>query len=127
MEERRHAREKAFQVLYQLDINQDASLESMYEAVDEDISQYAKSLIQGVVEKRGIIDKQLDEKLENWSLNRIGTVEKTVLRIALFEIIYIEDVPSKVAINEAVEIAKRFNEDKSGKFINGVLSKFMQE
>lgn len=85
---------------------------------------YAHELIEGVFKYRQKIDAAISEKLEKWSFNRIGTVEKTVLRIAVYEILYIDDVPVKVSINEAVDIAKRFNEEQSGKFINGILSKF---
>ncbi|TFB23843.1 transcription antitermination factor NusB [Filobacillus milosensis] len=127
MKERRHAREKAFQGLYQIDINKDVTLENLYEAIDEDVDEYAKKIIKGVVEHRVEIDQAIDDKLEKWSFSRIATVEKTVLRIAVYELMFEDEVPNKVAVNEAVELAKRFNEDQSGKFINGVLSKFMKE
>ncbi len=84
-----------------------------------------KKLITGVLEHLSEIDQAISDKLEKWSFNRIATVEKTVLRIAVYEMLYVDDVPREVTINEAVELAKRFNEDQSGKFINGVLSKFM--
>ncbi|GEL77371.1 transcription antitermination factor NusB [Tenuibacillus multivorans] len=127
MKERKHAREKAFQVLYQIDINKDVTSEHLIQSIDENVNPYAKTLIQGVLNYRNELDQAIDQKLEKWSFSRIGTVEKTVLRIAVYELLYEQQIPEKVAINEAVELAKRFNEDQSGKFINGVLSKFMNE
>ena len=121
---RKHAREKAFQALYQLDINETVNYEDLFRAIEEEVDAYAQELIEGVFKYRQKIDAAISEKLEKWSFNRIGTVEKTVLRIAVYEILYIDDVPVKVSINEAVDIAKRFNEEQSGKFINGILSKF---
>nr|WP_246569043.1 transcription antitermination factor NusB [Allobacillus halotolerans] len=121
---RKHAREKAFQALYQLDINETVNYEDLFRAIEEEVDAYAHELIEGVFKYRQKIDAAISEKLEKWSFNRIGTVEKTVLRIAVYEILYIDDVPVKVSINEAVDIAKRFNEEQSGKFINGILSKF---
>ncbi|MGP4072444.1 transcription antitermination factor NusB [Piscibacillus sp. B03] len=124
MEERRFAREKAVQALYQIDINKDTTYQNLIESL-EDLNDYGKKLIKGVLEHQSEIDQAISAKLEKWSFNRIATVEKTVLRIAVFEMMYDESVPKEVSINEAVELAKRFNEDKSGKFINGVLSKFI--
>lgn len=124
MEERRFAREKAVQALYQIDINKDTTYQNLIESL-EDLNDYGKKLIKGVLEHQSEIDQAISAKLEKWSFNRIATVEKTVLRIAVFEMMYEESVPKEVSINEAVELAKRFNEDKSGKFINGVLSKFI--
>lgn len=124
MKERTFAREKAIQALYQIDINKDITLDHISESL-EDLNDYSKNLIEGVLEHLNEIDQAISDKLEKWSFNRIATVEKTVLRIAVYEMLYVEDVPKEVSINEAVELAKRFNEDQSGKFINGVLSKFM--
>lgn len=124
---RKQAREKAFQTLYQIDINKDKSADHLIETIDGKINPYASTLIEGVINHLTEIDTQISEKLEKWSFNRVATVEKTVLRIAVYEILYEENTPNKVAINEAVELAKKYNEEQSGKFINGVLSKFMNE
>ncbi|MGM8214077.1 transcription antitermination factor NusB [Bacillaceae bacterium W0354] len=124
---RKHAREKAFQALYQIDINKDATEHQVFSSIDEKVSQYARTIIQGVMTNLEQIDQAIESKLEKWSFDRIATVEKTVLRIAVFEILFVDDTPNKVAVNEAVELAKRYNEEQSGKFINGVLSKFMND
>ncbi|SEP72995.1 transcription antitermination factor NusB [Piscibacillus halophilus] len=125
MEERRQARERAVQALYQIDINKNVSYQNMTESLQEDLNGYSKKLINGVMSHLSEIDQEISDKLEHWSFNRIATVEKTVLRIAVYEMLYEDSVPKEVSVNEAVELAKRFNEEKSGKFINGVLSKFM--
>lgn len=124
---RKHAREKAFQALYQININKDLTADQVYSTIDEEVNPYAKDLISGIMGRLKEIDEKIIEKLEKWSFDRIANVEKTLLRIAVYEMMYVDDVPNKVAINEAVELAKRYNEEQSGKFINGVLSKFMDE
>jgi len=122
---KRHAaREKAFQLLFQLDINQNEprkALDTFFESNDHDV--FLSSLVEGVITHIDEIDKIIAENLENWSLNRIATVEKTILRMAAFEITYLDDIPKAVSINEAVELANKYGDEKSGKFINGVLSK----
>ena len=73
------------------------------------------------------LDKRLDEKMQGWNSGRIGKVELTILRLALFEMLYDEEVSDAVAINEAVELAKKYGQDKSGECVNGVLAKFAQK
>ena len=77
-----------------------------------------------IVEHLPELDKALDERMEGWNLKRIGKVELTILRLALFEMRYDDEVSDAVAINEAVELAKKYGQDKSGEFVNGVLAKF---
>ncbi|WP_188206124.1 transcription antitermination factor NusB [Alkalibacillus aidingensis] len=123
---RKHSREKAFQVLFQIDINPNSTPDQLIQAMDEDLSDFANQLINGVLEQKVELDQAISENLDHWSFSRIGTVEKTLLRIAVFEMKYVEEIPEKVSINEAVELAKRFHDEQSGKFINGVLSKFIR-
>ncbi|MDV2580948.1 transcription antitermination factor NusB [Alkalibacillus haloalkaliphilus] len=122
---RKHSREKAFQVLFQIDINKDAKHEDLFRVLDEDLSIFSTQIIKGVMEYKQELDTLIEQNLEHWSINRIGAVEKTLLRIAAYEMRYVDDTPDKVAVNEAVELAKRFHDEQSGKFINGVLSKIM--
>jgi transcription antitermination protein NusB len=121
---KRHAaREKAFQLLFQLDLLEEDVETTIKERLEEEEQdEFLFSLVNGVVNHKQHIDEILSANLENWSLNRLPAVEKTILRIATFEITYLEDVPTNVSINEAVEIANRYGDDKSGKFVNGVLS-----
>ena len=71
--------------------------------------------------------KSLAEKLENWSLDRLPKIERTVLRLAVYELLFNEDVPDRVVLNEAIELCKTFGDEKSGRFVNGVLSKFEEK
>ena len=86
----------------------------------EEVTKRVKSILPLIPE----LDRQLDEKIDGWDISRIGRVELTVLRLALYEMLYDEEISQAVAINEAVEIAKKYGQEKSSEFINGVLAKF---
>ncbi len=123
---RHTAREKAFQVLFQLGINDnnpDKAVEEHLETVEVDA--FLMSLVKGVTENKVALDDVISMNLENWTIDRIASVEKTILRIAILEINYIDDIPINVSINEAVELANMYGDEKSGKFVNGVLSKII--
>ncbi|GGC91316.1 N utilization substance protein B [Thalassobacillus devorans] len=122
---KRHlAREKAFQVLFQVDVN-DIDMEEAIEHVLEETKSdaFMEQLIHGVFAQKQVLDEKISNHLENWTIKRLPLVEKTLLRMAVYEMDFVEDVPAQVAINEAVELAKVFGDEKSGKFVNGVLSK----
>lgn len=123
---RHQAREKALQLLFSLDIHEVKSIEDM-EYISQTATQNAflTMLVNGVIQHKEEIDSLLTAKLENWSIDRIASVEKTILRMAIFEISYVDDIPTSVSINEAIELANKYGDDRSGKFINGVLSKFV--
>ncbi|WP_099158466.1 transcription antitermination factor NusB [Virgibacillus ndiopensis] len=123
---RHTAREKAFQILFQLDINDINPGEAAEEYLETmEIDEFLRKLVQGVATNKATIDNTISEHLENWSIQRIASVEKTILRIATYEIKYVEDIPTNVSINEAVELANTYGDEKSGKFVNGVLSKIV--
>lgn len=122
--DRHSAREKAFQVLFQIDINEGdpiTTLDTVLEGKDND--EFLHQLVTGVVDHKEDIDKIIEMSLENWKLKRIASVEKTALRIATYEMKFMDDIPINVSINEAIELTNKYGEEKSGKFINGVLSK----
>lgn len=120
---RSEAREKAFQFLFQIDINHEVHEGSIQEYVEEQGNDpFLNQLIQGVIDKKSSLDEIIANHLENWSLDRIAAVERTILRLATFEIKHLEDIPLNVSINEAVELGNRFGDEKSGRFVNGVLS-----
>lgn len=124
MMNRRTAREKAMQILFQFnmnDISPDDAIDLFLEEKPSDA--YLTAIVRGVNEHTTSIDDMIEQHLENWTLDRIASVEKTVLRIAVYEMMFEEDIPLGVSINEAVELAKKFGDDKSGPFVNGVLSK----
>jgi len=120
---RRRGRENAFQVLFSLDYEEyDANL-AIENILDNETDEFVTTLISGVIREQVAIDRKIEKHLENWSLNRLANVEKTLLRIATFEIFYELETPKGVAINEAIEIAHIYGDEKSGQFINGVLAK----
>lgn len=124
---RRDAREKAFQILFSVDNESFDSNQAMDQVLDNsEPSGFLTTIVAGVFDNREEIDRRIASHLENWSFKRLATVEKTLLRIATFEIFYNVQTPSSVAINEAVELAHVYGDEKSGKFINGVLSKMIK-
>lgn len=131
---RTKGRELALQVLYSITYHPEENvtldnyfkkfLDSFLEQKDEinvKIIQFAKELVSGVLEHIERLDKIIEEHSENWRIERIGKVELSILRLSIYEMIYRDDVPYKVAINEGIELTKRFAEDKSRIFINGIL------
>lgn len=128
---RRAAREKALQALFQVDVGK-TDAEMAYEHVlsnqlDENDRKFLHTLFFGTVEHLNEIDELISKHLENWTIDRLANVDRNLLRIAVYEMNYIDDVPYIVSINEAIEIAKRFGDEKSSKFINGVLSNVKAE
>jgi transcription antitermination protein NusB len=125
---RRTAREKALQALFQIDVsNTDPSLAIEHVLEGEMGDEYLSNLVIGVVEHKEEIDKLIIENLEKWSLDRLATVDRNLLRIAAYELkFYRNEIPENVILDEAIEIAKIYGDDQSSKFINGVLSKVKQ-
>lgn len=154
---RREARERAVQFLYQHDLNApedlDASLEHFWRsqqvaALEADskgkpvrppselpsptaheaaVRLFADPLIRGALEHREESDALIQRYAQNWSLARIAAVDRNILRLAVFEMFHREDIPPVVSINEAVDIAKKFSTEDSGKFVNGLLDRIRQE
>lgn len=121
---RHTARKKAFQILFQLDINDNAPDQAMDHFLEEKTPDpFLTRIVKGVAEQKSELDEKIAAHLENWSIERIASAEKTILRIAIYEILYEDDIPFSVSVNEAIELGHMFGDDKSGKFINGVLSK----
>jgi transcription antitermination protein NusB len=121
---RRTAREKALQALFQIDINEAATNEAIQNVLGESSSDpYLEQLVEGTVEHLEQIDKAISEHLEKWTLERLAKVDLNILRLGVYELLFVEDVPASVVINEALEVSKRFGDERSSKFINGILSK----
>jgi len=125
------SREIAMEILYQMDIRKCFSasditrlLEFYEEIIDE---AYIKELVELFVINQPLIDERIVLYLKGWKLERIGRIDLAVLRVAITEILWIPSIPTKVSINEAINMSKKFCDDKSGKFVNGVLSHFMEE
>ncbi|HJF33051.1 MAG TPA: transcription antitermination factor NusB [Sporosarcina psychrophila] len=124
---RREAREKAVQTLFQLDNTELSIDEAINYIIDEPANRFYEQLVRGTVQNKEAIDEVLAGKLENWSLDRLPKIERTVLRIAVYELLFNEEVPHRVVLNEAIELCKTFGDEKSGRFVNGVLSKFEEK
>ncbi|KKK33239.1 antitermination protein NusB [Mesobacillus campisalis] len=125
---RRTAREKALQALFQIDISE-AEINDAIEHVleDEKKDAYLTQLVEGTVGHKDEIDSAIKKQLENWTIDRLAHVDRSLLRLAVYELMYCnEQVPPNVVMDEAIEIAKIYGDDQSSKFINGVLSKVKQ-
>lgn len=123
---RRRAREFALQVLYQIDIagyRADKAYENCLKNLcpHEGVKGFSLELVNGVVEYKKEIDDLIKKYSEHWVLDRMAVVDKNILRVAIFELIYCDDLPYKVSIDEAIELAKRYGADDSPSFINGIL------
>lgn len=126
---RRTAREKTLQALYQIDLI-GASQEEAIASVTgdkEDGADYLHELVRGTLDNQREIDRTIIAYLRGWTLLRLSYVDRAILRLAVFEMLYRDDIPEKVAINEAVELAKIFSTDESAAFINGTLSSIMHK
>ncbi|MBA2693485.1 MAG: transcription antitermination factor NusB [Rubrobacter sp.] len=120
---RRSARKQAFLLLYQSDVNERQMNDALdrWSAYRGDPDAYAIRLVRGVERERGELDRILSEVSVGWPVHRMNVVDRTIMRLALFEMLRVEDVPWEVAINEAVEIATGFSGDESPSFVAGVL------
>jgi len=157
MGKRREARERAVQFLFQHDLNPPEdlvqSLKAFWEsqraaALAEEkgpahwgqrvelpppsadevaMQQFAEPLIRGALEHRDQIDERIKQCAENWDLRRMAAVDRNILRLAIYEMFFRDDIPPVVSINEAVEIAKKFSTQDSGRFVNGILDKLRAE
>ncbi|MEH7417647.1 transcription antitermination factor NusB [Neobacillus drentensis] len=121
---RRTAREKALQALFQIDVsNTEPTIAIEHVLEGEPVDDYLQKLVLGVVEHKTDIDSLIIANLEKWSLDRLATVDRNLLRMAAFELKFSQEIPGNVILDEAIEIAKIYGDDQSSKFINGVLSK----
>lgn len=129
---RRKARELTLQVLFQVDVG-GIQLEDVIEnswrikSVSPDVRDFAMRMSEGVKENLSNIDKLIKKYTKNWEISRINNIERNVLRIAIYELLFCADIPYKVTINEAIEVAKKFSTLESGKFINGILDRIARE
>ena len=157
MGQRRDARERAIQFLFQYDLNPSENLDEALDhfwssqqslAIAQDkagatwgqevelppptaeetaVRLFADKLIRGTIEHRDELDTRIKQHAQNWDLHRMAVVDRNILRMAIYEMYYREDIPPIVSINEAVDIAKRFSTPDSGKFVNGLLDKIKTE
>lgn len=130
---------KALQSLFQLSANKDLPKEiAMQEAMlnnndgSEEVEEvaipaYLEQVVSGVMGQQTVIDNKIEAHLKNWSINRLAKTDLLVMRIAVYEMLFVDDVPNKVALNEALEVIKLYSDEKSRKFVNGILSNMVNE
>ncbi|MDR4504981.1 MAG: transcription antitermination factor NusB [Candidatus Scalindua sp.] len=128
MRKRTVSREIALQALYQLEIRGDEIMSEIdsfcrNQSSEEEIWKFALMLVKGCFKNIEEIDRKIVSVSENWSMHRMPVVDKNILRLACYELFFLEDIPPKVTINEAIDLAKKFSTEKSGLFVNGVLDK----
>ncbi|MFT5123018.1 MAG: N utilization substance protein B [Kiritimatiellia bacterium] len=134
MSKSRHtARERAIQLLFQLDYNESDELEITFDEFwgsfedKPDVRPFADSLIHGVMEHRNDLDKEIQRYAKNWDLDRMGGVDRNVLRLAIYEIKHRKDIPPVVSVNEAIELARELSSDEASKFVNGILDRAIKD
>ena len=129
---RREMREQLFKLLFRVEFNSREELpqqEAFFFEDEENVSDQKENMaisekFNKIIEKLEGIDQSLNEKVQGWDTGRMGKVDLTILRLAVYEIVFDEEIPTSVAINEAVELTKKFGQDSSPAFVNGVLAKF---
>lgn len=132
---KREQREQIFALLFRVEFN---SMQDMPEQVKLFLEDSEKMLVEkdasfisaryeAITARIAELDQAINERMEGWDVTRIGKVELTILRIGVYEILYDEDVPNSVAINEAVELAKKYGQESSGGFVNAILAKFVKQ
>ncbi|MBI3610110.1 MAG: transcription antitermination factor NusB [Nitrospirae bacterium] len=128
---RRKSRELALQMLFLLDVNKDGPdwRKQFWELhpAPPDVAAFADRLVDGVLDHQAEIDRLIQKHALHWTLNRMSIVDRNILRCAVFELLVLSDVPAKVTMNEAIEIAKRYSDAESGAFVNGILDHIVRE
>jgi N utilization substance protein B len=135
MRKRTQAREFTLQLLYQIDITHDAAdvcLDNFWQlhledAIEEQVKDFTNELVKGVADNLGLIDKKITQYATNWQLERMAVIDRNILRLGSYELLFRDDIPAKVSINEAVELAKKYSDSEASKFVNGILDKIKLE
>ncbi|HAB0790110.1 TPA_asm: N utilization substance protein B [Listeria monocytogenes] len=124
---RREAREKALQALFQIELNEMSLDQAIKNIMEDEQGDYMEKLVEGVMANKAEIDAIIEPNLDNWRMDRLSKVDLSLLRLSVYEIKYLDDVPNRVSLNESIEIAKIYSDEKSSKFINGVLANIAPE
>ncbi len=126
---RRKAREVALQILFQEDFNREGKpffASTGTEEMGSEISDFSRQLVEGVHCNCSPIDQLIEKQSEHWSTERMAVIDHNILRMAIFEILFLKETPPKVVLNEAIEIAKKYGNEHSGAFVNGILNSIHQ-
>ena len=126
MRKRTLGRELALQLAYQVDLRGEDIMADIEEQLREgehaaEVVEFAKTLLAGWSKNREVIDKKIEEIAKNWQLKRMAVIDRNILRLATYELLFRDDIPPLVAINEAIEMAKKYSTRNSGPFVNGIL------
>jgi len=126
MRKRTLARECVLKILYQIEIlkeDPDAVTQRFWEdnPVDQEVRDFAERILRGTQENKAFLDEIVTRHTENWDLSRMAIIDKNILRFGAYELLFMPDIPPKVTINESVNIARKYSQEDSGKFVNGVL------
>jgi N utilization substance protein B len=132
MTRRSRGREVALQVLYQVEQNAGISPEEIHRFItrrlldDRKLCEFTESLTAGVKEHQAALDAMISKVAENWRLDRMAAIDRNILRLSAYELLFRPEIPAKVAINEALELAKRYSTAQSSRFVNGILDRMLQ-
>jgi transcription antitermination factor NusB len=133
MGQRRKAREAALECLYSYEIRGDSTVDELFSysrerhQLDDDAAGFALALLKKTTENIKELDSVISKHIENWNLERLATIDKNILRLGLAELSYFPEIPRKVTIDEAIELAKIYGSADSGRFVNGVLDALSKE
>ena len=126
---RHQSRERALQILFQYDIHGKPGvwLDEFWNQCKstDDVKTFAEQLVQGVLEHKKDLDALIGQYATNWKISRMQIVDRNILRLGAYELLWLDDVPAKVTVNEAIELAKDFGDDEAAKFVNGILDKVL--
>lgn len=125
---RKQVRELAFKTLFMIDIGKNCPEKALFYTLEstvfsDDARLFLEELVLGTLEKLPELDKLLSRYLINWELGRVSASVRTIMRLGLFELLFLEDIPAAVTINEAIELTKRYQDEEAARFVNGVLDK----
>jgi N utilization substance protein B len=133
MRKRTKAREYALQILYQIDIRREpykvclADFWHIKKNANSSVVEFASKLVEGTINNLEKIDRIISRYTANWHLKRMAIVDRNIIRLATYELLFLDEIPPKVSINEAIDIAKKYGDKDSGKFVNGILDKINKE
>ncbi len=133
MRKRTRARELALQMLYQVDARGEDAVAQLSDFLEREapgesnMHAFVRQLFEGTLEMRPKIDEVISDAAQNWNLRRMALVDRNILRMAVYEMLFVADIPAKVSINEAIEMGKRFSTQQSGSFINGILDRIRRD
>lgn len=130
MRKRTFARECALKILYRIEISKESIEDSLKDfwsksadSADKESHDFAETLVKGTCENLAAIDAMISKHTDNWNISRMAVIDKNVMRMCAYEMLYRDDIPLNVSINEAIELAKKYGDVDSGKFVNGILDK----